>query len=576
MKHPVIIFGAGPIGLYLAIQLTMRGVKVHVFDQRAGMYTRPGHLNRSVFHHVESAFQEPFWDSKKTGHIKDLERYLYQRALNAGVVFEPLQFLRFDPGAGTKRIIVQNTAGEEQSVECDYAFDCTGEKRALIHGVNQVVSPAPFQLARVIEHLDVKHHFLAYVKMSSKDYELVSHRPKSLGESVSFDNIEMFRKFGWQEFSVPHLYGAQFGGGKACLYFECPEGLMPEQYKPWMRLVINSRTRYDARAEPQFAYLQDTNNSRKKPRYKAFVVDPLELNRQSHQGPGLPCVIAQGDAQIGFHYRLANGVEHGMKRVDEFVKQLTVDQGQLLFDAEQYERIVQPQIADHRDSLLSYDGTLKSQLNEAVYPANRVLQSHLRRNPNNPVLQQMGKEAELRYVCYSTGERLARMCSDNGRLLAPPSAAVADWMLIQLNDIEKQLQQTKEHLPLERVNDRKMNNKNLIQLAVVWKDLGTYFYRISRFMSAEQVYKKALAVYQQFDPDEYKLEKLILQSNLANALRKQGQFQEALEATTSALIVGDEISRYGSVLLAPKNMNGFFAKAREQVLTSGAAASCVM
>jgi len=50
----VVICGGGPTGLYLAIRLKQMGVKnIIVYDPRTGDYTRPGHLNTSVFFTAE-------------------------------------------------------------------------------------------------------------------------------------------------------------------------------------------------------------------------------------------------------------------------------------------------------------------------------------------------------------------------------------------------------------------------------------------------------------------------------------------------------------------------------------------
>ena len=78
-----VVIGAGPAGLYSAIKLWQQGIReLVVYDPRAGIYTRPGHLNKSVFTSTETGLSISFWPSDKVGHIKDLENQLYKIALD--------------------------------------------------------------------------------------------------------------------------------------------------------------------------------------------------------------------------------------------------------------------------------------------------------------------------------------------------------------------------------------------------------------------------------------------------------------------------------------------------------------
>ena len=55
------IIGVGPAGLFTAIKLKKEGVDdLIVLDPRAGVYTRPGHLNINVFRSAEIGIDESF------------------------------------------------------------------------------------------------------------------------------------------------------------------------------------------------------------------------------------------------------------------------------------------------------------------------------------------------------------------------------------------------------------------------------------------------------------------------------------------------------------------------------------
>src|SRR5579871_4592018 len=84
MKN-IVIAGAGPIGLYLAIKLKQLGVtNVTVVDPRAGSYSRNGVIDASVFANLERRLGLPVSHSSSR-HIKDAERALLGIATKLGV-----------------------------------------------------------------------------------------------------------------------------------------------------------------------------------------------------------------------------------------------------------------------------------------------------------------------------------------------------------------------------------------------------------------------------------------------------------------------------------------------------------
>ena len=161
MPH-VVIIGAGSIGLYLAYKLKKDGIKnIIIYDQRAGEYVRPGHINGSIFRLLENKLGKSFWQ-KEDGHIKEFERILYDQVRELAIPIEKKRFIRLHQHDQHKGIIVADAAGQEELVECEYLFDCTGSRRLVAHNVNDLVAPKPFTIEPIAPNVRIKNHFLAY------------------------------------------------------------------------------------------------------------------------------------------------------------------------------------------------------------------------------------------------------------------------------------------------------------------------------------------------------------------------------------------------------------------------------
>ncbi len=142
-----VVIGAGPAGLYAAIKLRKAGIcNVVIYDPRAGIYTRPGHLNLSAFRQAEAGINKEFWAGTKTGHIKDLERALYAEAKSLGIKIENKRFVQLHQHTATPGVVVVDHEGKEEMVPADYVFDCTGSRREVINAVNRIVPDSPLKL----------------------------------------------------------------------------------------------------------------------------------------------------------------------------------------------------------------------------------------------------------------------------------------------------------------------------------------------------------------------------------------------------------------------------------------------
>lgn len=352
-----VIFGAGPIGLYLAIRLVKAGLNnLVIYDPRAGEYTRPGHLNDSVFEKLKAVFGEDFQllPQGTTIHIKNMERKLYALAIKMGIVIEKKRFVGFN-NHELKELLIKDEESNEHVIQCDYAFDCTGSQRRLINAVNEYYpEEPPFTINTIFKNSLVKTYFLAYVKMDLDNYNVFKQYYDNPPEFSLVENITLIDKlqeFGWKEYSFPDCYEGCFGKDKYCFYMECPDNLPVNRYEAWVNFVFECLTKQPIR----FEYLPEPKYERKKPRFHSFVVDPKALSPVSCQRDNLPMIIAQGDAQIEAHPQLANGVEHGLERVDALFNHLVITEGNIgEFNAEQYSAELEPLLLAHKNLLIQY------------------------------------------------------------------------------------------------------------------------------------------------------------------------------------------------------------------------------
>ena len=329
----IVIIGGGPIGLYLAYKLRKAGIAkedILVFDPRAGEYARPGHINSEIFAKLNVELpQKEKWPSDKTGHIKDIEHILHSQIIESAINIEKKRFVRFSDDANHPGVIVADAEGHEETIECSHVFDCSGNQRVVINKINEMVSPAPFTVQPISHKVEVKKHFLAFVKMSEANLRRINtahlNEPSSgiislyqLFNTINTSEpspleyartIEKLRSFGWNQFGIPNCYGMGFTKGKVCLYMECPDNLPQEQYEAWVQAVINATTNS---TDITFEQLPPTKKSYRKPRFNSFTVNPMEVKQVGYQGEGLPLVIASGDAQIEPNYVLAHGVKDGL------------------------------------------------------------------------------------------------------------------------------------------------------------------------------------------------------------------------------------------------------------------------
>lgn len=319
MKN-IVIVGAGPIGLLLAIKLKKLGMSVIVIDPRVNHYNRPGTINRAIFDVLEKEVGQAIQFSSSR-HIKDVERALFKMALALKVDILQYRFEAFSE----EGLIISNLSGDLFTIPCDLAFDATGSARVLMNAVNKLETEPSFPLVRMADN-PVKDHFIAYVKMSEQDIAFMRtrkkyHKATALKQALAFE--KMRTELGWTKCSDPDFHIRILGKNKVCFYYEIPEGLNKDNYETWLTNLLELKL-----GKPNMHFQRLTEH---KPRFMPFKVDPHMTSVPFFMGnKQVPPVFPIGDALCEADYRAGFGITGGVDRLQALLASLTIKDGEIL------------------------------------------------------------------------------------------------------------------------------------------------------------------------------------------------------------------------------------------------------
>ncbi|MDR3501472.1 MAG: hypothetical protein P4L79_02720 [Legionella sp.] len=535
MMNKVAIIGAGPIGLYLAYKLKTKGIKATIFDPRAGVYVRPGHVNTEDMEKVLNEINEDIPITKRI-HIKDIERVLYDKIQELYVPVEKKSFLRLNTEG--KGIIVANDEKIEEFIRCDFVFDCTGSKRSVVNAVNSAITPAPFTIKPIVSEVNVKNNFLAYVTMTRNHQQVIdlfenkanTFKPE-LEEPLAYARrIEQLRALGWKELGYPKYYSVGFDKNKVCIYMEAPDNLPTELQSTWVDTLLRSMCGVDSISFQQLP-------SSKKPRFMQFQVYPQEVLEVAYENKNYPTVLPLGDAQIEPHYRLALGLKSGMGRVDLLIEHIEA-YNIAYFDAQEYFSLIKKSLGDHRKrvAMLFED--------RAEYHANWLIQA---KKHYSEAIQKAKKQHESTInfektlteinaqINYKEAQKLLVELGSTDEIMQLVKNT-PEQMKLQLSSIYNLLKNAQANLPESFTEEHAKLTQNLAHLANLWKELGNHYFKKLLFSSAKSMYEKGLAIYENLKPQEaHALHELTLFSNLIVCKRKLNDKKEIIELGKTAL-----------------------------------------
>lgn len=543
-----VIIGAGPAGLYTAIKLAKAGIRdLVLYDPRAGVYTRPGHVNGSAFtaaaEGTGTEIDPSLMRGTRVGHIKDLERALYAEVVRLGITIDRRRFVKLSIDRATPGLIVADGEGTEEFISADYIFDCTGTKRQVIHAVNAVFSAdPPFKFISITD-VPVSRHFIAYVKVPNSELSrlpnslLHYNAPSSLLSSslIFARNIVKLRNLGWNELKFPRAYNISFGEKsgkhKICLYLHAPDGLTREHYDLWVKTVLECYTPLSINYER----LPDS-----KPRFLSFDVKAEMLDKPSFVKTGWPTIIPLGDAQIDFDYALGHGIEDGMHRIDTLLEHMVIDTGKIdSFDNEKYFVAIQQSLRNHRDAMIDEANKIREHFEHELSLASIAFQRALETTDvleEKSVFRSILREIDGRLSLIKARTEFIKNHNAANELIVKPSTM--SRKLEKLRYIHTQLLTAQATIPASFSKEHKDILSLLPYLAGSYKTLGNTLLENGRYSEATEAYKKALEIY--FLPalaGRHAKNELILYSNLTILYIKESKHSEAIAAAKTALEV---------------------------------------
>jgi len=365
-REQIVIVGAGPIGLYTAIELKKKGVnQVTVVDPEIESHYRPGFIGRSVFKLMEDHLKKGMETSlaqpvelpySEALHVKELERGLETLAKNCGVVLRKAAFESFSQNKMTIKLAQSDTREE---IPCDLTFDATGSARVLIKAINQ---QEKFFKLKAVGDNPLENNFIAYVKMEAEQAFLVQQGAQLTNDLNYVIGLETLRQqFGWEQYDHPLclLVSMNEAKNKVCLYYETPPNLEAKDYEAWLKALLKMRTGEEInfelfKAEEKLAEDEQYKIRKNKLRFSPFLVSPKEASPSFYPGKeGLPMTILVGDALLEPDYQAGVGISAGVARVDALLSGMTVSEGKITaIDFDAYHEKIKPLMEAQKEEIV--------------------------------------------------------------------------------------------------------------------------------------------------------------------------------------------------------------------------------
>lgn len=537
----IVIIGAGPAGLYTAIKFWQAGVReLVVFDPRAGVYTRPGHLDKKVIDKIETNLGLSF-HRNPTEHIKDAERHLYTEAQRLGINIQQKTFLSLHKEMGNSGIVVENRDGSQEFIKTNYVFDCTGSKRVVVHQANSQLDDSSLKIHQIAE-APFPHHFLAYIKMSEADIERINgDRPPATPFPYDIPPLAFaramlkLREFGWNTPLPPRCYAMPFGKGKACLYLHAPADLPVERQNEWLQSVLDCYA-----TDVHFEHLPPSKTYRSKPRFMTFTVKLNEIEDVAHFEPGVPTIIPLGDAQIDAEYTKGHGIADGVDRINALFDCMRIKEGRVMFfNANLYKEQLKEPLRAHRMAILSEVKKQKEFIKDGPKFIKAQLIKALEETEDEQDIVQFStllNEIETREQFIDGYAKLQK--SFGAICQIKYTLPRLDDQVIAFQTLQSVLFKTITDLSAYFETDRQLAIGLLLELSNEWMSLGQFAAEHRNRSLAIKAYRCVQDICNLIPVEEHHpIRKLTLLTDLGKLYLAEGHVREAIDVSRSAVIL---------------------------------------
>lgn len=249
-RKNIVIIGAGPIGLALAILLARRGVRnIAVVDPRAGEYSRSNDFLKEVFEFFSIILKIPI-ESTKERYIKDLENELLAYACTLEITFYKGYFMDINAESITISRNLLSEQNQTQTIAYDILFDCSGSRRCVVEAINKKFSPTSrenlFKICPIPSVATRLSFLFTQREMSGQDVIAFSQHQHTY-------DIKTLTALGWQNPCIPKSYANPLTEGTLLtlktkshvpcnLYAQAPPDLPEAKMKEWLKAILYMKT----------------------------------------------------------------------------------------------------------------------------------------------------------------------------------------------------------------------------------------------------------------------------------------------------------------------------------------------